>query len=698
MASNSRSSHEPAGTVKREEITLRPDVGREPSDTNAHNDLKRQAVKSRTVIGVVGHTGAGKSSVINAILDHDRLVPTSCVRACTAVVTEISHNHQKTPYRAEIEFIQPTDWEKELKTLFQDLLDSKGKISREHTNDETVAGIAYAKVKALYPKKRHDVIANSSIEKREIEFWPLVKVVRLYVKAPVLSTGAVIVDLPGIHDSNVPRAAVAEGYMKQTTGLWIVSPITRAVDDKAAKTLLGDSFRRQLKLDGSLASVTFICSKTDDISITEAQDSLGLEQQLDPLWQQRNELVQNIENLRKELASNKSARSAQSLLTELRTTKRQARNSIGYLEESIQFIRQILDEATLAKAEIESRIATACISTRNIYSKIAIQQDYASGIKELDQELAAEEDISTFNPDEEIRDYDEVARSLPVFCVSSRGYQKLKGRLKKDGPIAEFKNIHETEIPMLQEHCKKLTVAGRLAICRKFLNNLWQLLKTQADIHITPIGPSVVVTGLIEAGGGEYDWNQALAFSHGVPAVTGSVSDDITTALRDFHREVENRARKPESGGAGQAMLQHQVGVYTALFNDLVATITENISAAQRRINREITPIIQATLGPAYETCKQESGKQTRSHIDLYANSTAHGQIGDSVDYIREQLLAMVRTQEQHAEEYIREALVAIRHDYLAALGCAEVSEAPVSRKIVPEDIMRIIDMVVHIF
>lgn len=38
--------------------------------------LKRQAVKTQTIIGVVGNTGAGKSSVINAMLDEERLVPT----------------------------------------------------------------------------------------------------------------------------------------------------------------------------------------------------------------------------------------------------------------------------------------------------------------------------------------------------------------------------------------------------------------------------------------------------------------------------------------------------------------------------------------------------------------------------------------------------------------------------------------------
>jgi hypothetical protein len=89
------------------------------------------------------------------------------------------------------------------------------------------------------------------------------------------------VDLPGVQDSNAARAAVATNYMKSCTALWIVAPINRAVDDKTAKSLLGDSFKRQLKYDGIYSAVTFICSKTDDISVTEAVDSLDLDDEFD---------------------------------------------------------------------------------------------------------------------------------------------------------------------------------------------------------------------------------------------------------------------------------------------------------------------------------------------------------------------------------------------------------------------------------
>jgi hypothetical protein len=205
-------------------------------------NLRKQNINEPTIIGVVGNTGAGKSSVINAMLDEERLVPTNCMRACTAVVTEMSWNSsddENAKYRAEIEFIQAEDWEKELRVLFGELLDGSGNISREAYNEDSEAGVAYAKIKAVYPHKTREDLANSNIrdlmrepairhvlgttktveearserfyrilqtyvdskekstddkkQKKEMEYWPLIKVVKIYTKADALSTGAVVV-------------------------------------------------------------------------------------------------------------------------------------------------------------------------------------------------------------------------------------------------------------------------------------------------------------------------------------------------------------------------------------------------------------------------------------------------------------------------------------------------------------------------
>ncbi|KAI1740104.1 hypothetical protein F4680DRAFT_465868 [Xylaria scruposa] len=599
-------------------------------------DLRKRTAPVRTVVGVVGNTGAGKSSVINALLDEERLVnlfvssvdlalvlnmlmyprllPTNCLRACTASPTEISFNHSDDPqelYRAEIEFISAEEWVRELQILFSDLLDPSGQVSREATKTDSEAGVAYAKVRAVYPHKTKEMIAQSNIQdlanepavrgilgttkvlKKEtakqlylgmqhyvdskekstglagqtkrtdtlMEYWPLIKVVRIFTKANALSTGAVIVDLPGVQDSNAARAAVAANYMKACTGLWIVAPITRAVDDKTAKSLLGDSFKRQLKYDGTYSAVSFICSKTDDISITEAAESLGLEGETSESWDTAEKLEKTTKSLESQISELKDAKAAlgqeleeceantdewEDLRSQLSggevvfapsaCPKKRKRNVEPFrarkglksdvdaadpgssdrensqleqsskpltendIEEQISSLRAQRKKIRGDRRSIDLRIAeihreikeikkqqentladikAICIQGRNEYSRSAIKQDFAMGIKELDRENSAEENDATFDPDEDARDYDEVARSLPVFCVSSRAYQKLSGKLEKDNFQSQgFQSVEDTEIPKLQEHAKKLTEAGCASHYRRFLNDLSQLVNS----------------------------------------------------------------------------------------------------------------------------------------------------------------------------------------------------------------------------
>jgi len=129
--------------------------------------VRKLAVKNRTVVGVVGNTGAGKSSVINAILDEERLVPTNCMRACTAVVTEMSYNdsnNEASRYRAEVEFIRPEDWRKELKIPFDEVFDDGGGVVREVSNPDSQTGIAYAKIRAVYHKHTKEMLSGSTID------------------------------------------------------------------------------------------------------------------------------------------------------------------------------------------------------------------------------------------------------------------------------------------------------------------------------------------------------------------------------------------------------------------------------------------------------------------------------------------------------------------------------------------------------
>ncbi|KAG9018995.1 hypothetical protein FRB90_007375 [Tulasnella sp. 427] len=288
-----------------------------------------------TLIAICGATGAGKSSVINAVLD-DTIVPTSGMRACTAVVTEIAYKPGRS-IEGGVSFLGRDEWKAELQILLEDLHDEDGKV-KAPTDMKSEAGVAWSKartVHAVYPQipldflvtltadqiiardpgierilgttrkisaanskefgkaiapfidskekkrgKAHDDKNSKKNDKAEgPALWPLIRIVKVRCPAKALQSGAVLVDLPGTADANAARSSIAQGYMQRCQCVWILAPITRAVDDKTAKDLLGKAFKTQLMMDGNYdtSTVTFVATKTDDLSCNEIINALRLE-------------------------------------------------------------------------------------------------------------------------------------------------------------------------------------------------------------------------------------------------------------------------------------------------------------------------------------------------------------------------------------------------------------------------------------
>ncbi|KAK7966654.1 uncharacterized protein PG986_000931 [Apiospora aurea] len=704
---------------------------------------KELAQPRRIVVGVVGNTGAGKSSVINAIMDEERLLPTNCLRACTASPTEISYNYSDDPselYKAEVEFITRQEWVRELEQLYADLLDPNGDISREASNTDSDAGVAYAKLKAVYPSKTREMLTQANpenlaaepgvqnvlsstkllkattskdlyrqlqryIDSKEkltgderkknvpMEFWPLIKVVRINTKANALSTGAVIVDLPGVQDSNAARAAVADNYMKQCGGLWIVAPITRAVDDKTAKNLLGDSFRRQMKYDGTFSNVTFICSKTDDLLITEAADSLKLQDQIDETMRKADEFKQKVNDLKEQLANLREKRAAyddrideiessyeewedlatdlwdgktvyapvpktkkrkrdgrqpdafpgtdsesdslsiagessdkenshqqtrtplteeqiECVMAELKSEKKEARKSKRDIDEQTSSVRKMITQAESQRQELLAEAKSTCIKGRNDYSRTSIRWDFAMGIKELDQETAAEKDDANFDPDHDARDYDAVAAGLPVFCISSRAFQKLSGRLEKDDFDSHgFMSLEDTEVPQLQAHAKKLTETGRIAHYKEFLNNLLRLVYSM-NLWVTNEGTSSLSTA--EKRSEEIHIRKLLGELKDVfdASVRGSV-EEMEECLRDqifksFDTSIPLAIEKAVTTASGWGAHKNMGGLLWATYKATVRRDGVYAGAAgPRDFNGELFEPISRSLASGWERAFQ---------------------------------------------------------------------------------------------
>lgn len=580
------------------------------------NDLKLKAQKAgRTVIAVAGGTGAGKSSLINAVLDEEKLLPTNGMRACTAVITEVSWNESEDPeqaYRAEVEFVSPDEWDAELKLMYAELLDDNGQLIPSWRDKTTEAGIAYDKVEALYPEMTQDMIMKSKPQdlveheaiasllgttsrfaysdaqalysnltkiidskekagfqkKRSMALWPIIRVVRIFMRANALSTGVVLVDLPGTADSNAARSAVANKYMAECTSVWVVARITRAVDDKEAKNLLGRSSRIQMKMDGAYSHLAFIATQTDGIDIQETIDSLDgdgelqgtyvREQQLatmieeeklesQKLYQQLDDLNEECDVLNRQLKAwrslQKKQQKGQQVYAPLppsrysRGTKRrrtayrqfadetsssdeeaskppltredvstkleelQAANSAKIMEfeskrEQCEIVHVKLDSLEQQKAGMASERAAMCVEKRNNYCRVripshiprfsflirfiqdAIRQDFAAGIREIDEEDDSA-DADDYDPSIQKRDYDEVARSLSAFCISSKAYQQLrKPTQSPTNRVEGFRTVEDTEIPRLQKHAMSSAAIGQIRSNKAYLNQFSQVMNS----------------------------------------------------------------------------------------------------------------------------------------------------------------------------------------------------------------------------
>lgn len=279
------------------------------------------------VIPVFGMTGAGKSTLLNAILGTENVLMTSDWCACTSVPIYV--RFAEGPFRAEVQLKSLSQWRREREEFLKDLKMKVGQsINRkpQHSKlngEENPAAIAYETLRAVYPEafktrlpwsniqqaikdldrcknkvtsvhREHQVIsfqeasaahlmevlADYVVSKEEgseeAAFWPLVEQVRLYGPFRGLHRCIVLVDVPGLEDSNAARSAVAKQMLAKADGIVIAASIKRAASEKLAQSILHQSFRRQMLMDGHFSRpLAFVATQSDDVDRARGQTRLS---------------------------------------------------------------------------------------------------------------------------------------------------------------------------------------------------------------------------------------------------------------------------------------------------------------------------------------------------------------------------------------------------------------------------------------
>lgn len=135
------------------------------------DDLLKVKESPLILIGFIGETGAGKSSVINAILGYEGLLPSSISTSCTATITKVSFLRTADPnvnFRAVVEFVTLPEFEIELVQFFGDVkaANEDNPAEDEFDSDERDArmDIMLQRFRAIYPQIAKDDPLKSSVQ------------------------------------------------------------------------------------------------------------------------------------------------------------------------------------------------------------------------------------------------------------------------------------------------------------------------------------------------------------------------------------------------------------------------------------------------------------------------------------------------------------------------------------------------------
>ncbi|XP_032121235.1 nuclear GTPase SLIP-GC [Sapajus apella] len=261
-------------------------------------------------IGLFGSTGAGKSSLINAIIQQAMFLPVSGESICTSCVVQVSSGCC-VQYEAKIHLLSDQEWREELKNLTK-LLHRMEELGGEETdawNRDEAAEEATWKLQMIYgngaESKNYEELLKAkpkgkiptcriitlkaeeaeelSIkldpyirmqrrdwdeEAAEMHIWPLIKHVEVTLpKSDLIPEGVVLVDIPGTGDFNSKRDEMWKKTIDKCSVIWVLSDVERVSGGRAHEDLLNESIKACQR--GFCRDVALVVTKTDKLHLPE---------------------------------------------------------------------------------------------------------------------------------------------------------------------------------------------------------------------------------------------------------------------------------------------------------------------------------------------------------------------------------------------------------------------------------------------
>ncbi|KAF2811457.1 uncharacterized protein BDZ99DRAFT_413910 [Mytilinidion resinicola] len=282
--------------------------------------------RTRTV-GLVGDSGVGKSSLINSLLDRPDLARSSGDGSgSTCVVTEYRFRpaHHDEPFGIEVDYMSSEEvkelLEELLRTYRQFYIPAFQEVDtiEEQTEIRDKSAKAWTTLHAMFrnePRLTKELLLAASTDEdasllktleewatkvlstrpggpscriwsgtadsvdecvdRVEQFnrdstdetapslWPFVRIIRVYLRTPLLQTGLVLVDLPSLRDLNHARVCSIERYLRNCHEVFAVTTMSQALADQGVL----DTIRR----NGRHRPLRIVCTKSENANGREIE-------------------------------------------------------------------------------------------------------------------------------------------------------------------------------------------------------------------------------------------------------------------------------------------------------------------------------------------------------------------------------------------------------------------------------------------
>ena len=357
---------------------------------------------SRVRVALIGTTGAGKSTFLNAVLRHE-VLPVGVMHPCTAFVTTVSYE-AGPGYRLTVRYATREEWMHDVEA-FAAMLEpgetDDGAVPVESTRIKEVArkrlqgvfgdGIAEnstaAQIRsAELPASAREVLDGPSLlelrfaDSKEMlshlrglvregsPLWPLVREVAIRGPFDPLKDGIELVDLPGLNDPNDARVEVTREYLRSSPFVWLVFSMVRGITADIQQILYEERVLRTLVLNGTYAGLALVGTRADDIDLDSAEQ-LGLSEDC--------ELPELIAAYREQ-----TVREAREQLEEIVRSLPGTADTIETQQRMIDLARNVRVHATSAKAY--NRLA----GVGRLRSDYGLDDEDATGIPAVREHLA----------------------------------------------------------------------------------------------------------------------------------------------------------------------------------------------------------------------------------------------------------------------------------------------------------------------